>query len=178
MIPSSFQSQLATSLPALPPGPSLDDVRGPIEETGGFGTGQLALVALAILLIAALFVWLYRRSREQPHAPIDPYAVAIAELEAATQASDDERFAMLCANALRRLIASRFDLPAASQTSAELCARLPLPKEATVHISEFLQRCDNVKFARQALDPGRRNKLLNSAKELICMLKEEEAPAA
>lgn len=168
---------LATQLPELPEGPSLENVRGPIESGGGYEIWQIALAILTGLLIAGLFVWLYLRSRKQPATPIDPHAAALAELEAASQATDDERFAMLCANAIRRLIASRFDLPATSQTSSELCAHLPLQREETIGISEFLERCDGVKFAGQTLGSDHRIALLDTAKELIHLLENKEAAA-
>ena len=169
---------LATQLPALPEGPSLDNVRGPLEATGGYGVWAVALAALAFLLIVALCAWLYLRSRRRPAAPIDPQVVARAELEAANQAADDERFALLCSNALRRFIAARFDLPATSQTSGELCARLPLPPEEKAHIAEFLENCDGVKFARQALGPDQRIELLDTAQALMHQLENKETTAA
>ena len=175
---SDFQLPLlATQLPALPEGPALDNVRGPIEATGGYALWQITLAALAALLIAGFFIWLYRRARTQPPAPIDPQATALAELEAAPQAADDERFALLCANALRRFLAARFDLPASSQTSAELCAHLPLPGEDRSRISALLERCDGVKFARQALSPDQRKELLDTAGSLIRQLERKEIAA-
>jgi len=165
-------------LPDLPAGPSLENVRGPIEEASGYGMGQITLAALAVLLIAGLFVWLYLYSRRKPAAPIDPQAAAMAELEAAAQAADDERFALLCSGALRRFIASRFDLPATSQTSSELSARLPLQREEKTRIGDFLERCDRVKFAGQALNSNQRIELLDTARALIQCLERKETPEA
>lgn len=169
---------LATQLPALPEGPSLDNVRGPLEAAGGYGIWQITLAVLALLVIAGLFTWLYLRSRQQRPPPIDPQAAARAELAAAAQAADDERFALLCSNALRRFIAARCGLPASSQTSAELCAQLPLPADGKARIAEFLERCDGVKFARQALSAEQRSELLNTARALMDQLENKETTAA
>lgn len=177
MILPSFQFSLANSLAQLPPlpeGPSLEHVRGPIEVADGFATWQIALAALAFLLLAAALIWLLLRARKQPAPPADPYAAACAELDAADQARDDERFAMLCANALRRYIAARFGLPAISQTTGELCARLPLGQAEQARIATFLIRCDGVKFAGAALDPEQRAQVLDTAKQLIENLREKE----
>jgi len=152
-------------------------VRGPIERAGGYETWQVALAALAVLLFAGLLTWLYLRSRRQPPAPIDPQAAALAELEAATQAVDDERFALLCSGAVRRFLASRFGMPATSQTSTELCSRLPLAAEDTLRIGGLLESCDAVKFARQNLSPQQRIQVLDTAKQLIETLAAQEDSA-
>jgi len=167
-------SILATQLPELPAGPSLENVRGPIEVNGGFAIWQITLAVIAVLLIAAAFIWLYLRSKNKPSPPIDPHTAALAELDAASQAADDERFAMLCANAVRRFMASRFDLPAASQTSAEIVARLPVNTDEKDRIRDFLEHCDGVKFARRAFDETQRIELLDTAKQLIETLKRKE----
>ncbi len=169
---------LAMQLPELPVGPSLEDVRGPIELSSGYGLWQILLASLAVLLIAGLFVWLYLRSIKQPTTPIDPAAAALSEIDAAAQAIDDERCALICANAVRRLIAARFDVPATSQTSSELCSRLPLDPDKREGIRSFLERCDRVKFARQALSSEQRRELMDTAKQLIHRLQGEEGRAA
>ncbi|MFU8847376.1 MAG: hypothetical protein ACNA77_01485 [Opitutales bacterium] len=161
-------------LPPLQEGPSLENVRAPIEVADGFETWQIILAALAISLMAAALVWLYLRSKKPVEAPINPYTAACAELDAAAQAVDNERFAMLCANALRRFIAARLGLPATSQTTGELCARLPLAPKAQAHIGGFLKRCDGVKFAGTTLDPEQRAQILDTARELIEELNQQE----
>jgi hypothetical protein len=176
---ANFQRPLlAMQLPELPAGPSLENVRGPIEAAGGSGIAPITLAALVVLLMVGFFVWRYLRSRQRSATPIDPQTAAMAELDAATQAADDERFALLCAGALRRFIAARFDLPASSQTSAELCAHLRLKGEDNSRIPAFLERCDGVKFARQTLTPHQRIEILDTARDLITGLKVKETPAA
>jgi hypothetical protein len=167
---------LATQLPELPDGPPLDNVRGPVEAGGGYEIWQIALAILTLLLIAAAFTWLYLRSRNQPTAALDPHTAALAELDAAPQAADDERFALLCANAVRRFMESRFDLPATSRTSAEILARLPAEAEEKDQVRDFLEHCDGVKFARRTFDNSQRIELLDTAKRLIETLNRKEPP--
>ncbi|MFO8026859.1 MAG: hypothetical protein R6U56_04270 [Opitutales bacterium] len=169
-------STLATQLPELPEGPSLENVRGPVEVNGGYEAWQIALAALAILLIAAGFLWLYLRARNKPSAPVDPQVAALAELDAATQADDDERFALLCANALRRYLQSCYHLPATSQTSAEIAAQLPLDPDLKSTCHNFLNDCDGVKFARRAFSEAERREILDTARDLIARLGRKEAP--
>lgn len=179
MLLSTFQRSLhtlATQLPELPAGPSLENVRGPIEVNGGYEAWQVALAALAMLLIAGAFVWFYLRSRKKPPPPVDPHTAALAELDAASQAADDERFALLCANAVRRFMESRFDLPATSQTSAEIIAGLPLDPELKSRCHRFLDDCDGVKFARRSFDEARRREVLGVAGDLIETMGRKETP--
>jgi hypothetical protein len=165
----------APQLPPLPEGPALENVRGPIEMNGGDELWQILLAGLAVLLIVGGLAWLYLRSRKQPAVVIDPKVAALAELDAASQATDDERFALLCANAVRRYLEACLDLPATSRTSAEIIVQLPLESEAKNGIRNFFERCDEVKFARQALSQEQRNELADTAQQLIETLRPKEA---
>jgi len=170
---------LANQLPDLPEGPALENVRGPIEVNEGFESWQVALALLTVLLVVAGLIWLYRRSKKNPAASIDPHTAALAELDAAAQAADDERFAMLCANAVRRYMESCFDLPATSQTSNEIVTQIPLKPQEKSRIQSFLDDCDGVKFAGRPCGKEQRLELLDTGKHLIKTLKgKEAAPSA
>lgn len=167
-------AQMPTQLPPLPEGPALENVRGPIELNSGDASWQIALAALALLLIAAGAAWLYLRSRRRPPVAISPIEATRAELNAAKQATDDERFVRLCANAVRRLIAAEFKLSATSQTSAELCASIPLEDKAKARLVDFLNVCDGVKFAGQKLSDAQREEILDTANSLIQEIERKE----
>lgn len=158
---------LANQLPDLPAGPELENVRGPVEISQGYTIWQITLAALVVLVVAGVLFWLYRNRRKKDIPAIDPKEAALAEIEAASLASEDEQFAMLYADAVRRFISSRFDIPATSQTSAQVCAGLPLREEEKTEIRAFLERCDGVKFAGQSLNPEARKQLLDTANQLI-----------
>ncbi|PXA04919.1 hypothetical protein DDZ13_02845 [Coraliomargarita sinensis] len=165
----------APQLPALPDGPGLENVRGPIEVNGGYEIWQIVLAAVAILVIVGGFIWLYRRSKNRAPTPVDPHTAALAELDAASQAADDERYAMLCANAVRRYMEACLGLPVTSKTSAEAIARLPMPPEEKTTLHDFLENCDGVKFARRTLSDEQRIELMDTAKHLVDNLKKKEA---
>jgi hypothetical protein len=161
-------------LPPLPEGPTLDNVRGPIE-TASFSGAEIALATIAGLLIIAALVWLFLRSRKRPEVPVDPEQAALAELEAASAASDDERYAILCANSVRRLLQARYDLPVTCQTSSEITRVLPIPKTQQGQLKSFLDQCDRVKFAGQPLSPEERIQLSDTARSLIDEIRKESA---
>lgn len=167
---------LAAQLPELPEGPSLENVRGPIDANGAFQAWQLVLAAVAVLLIAGFLLWLYLRSRKNPPPPINPLTAARGELAAATQAVDDERFALLCANAVRRFMELRYGLPATARTSSEIVASLPLDGAEKERIRVFLDRCDGVKFARRGFSEAQRNEVMETARDLIETMERKEAP--
>lgn len=168
-------STLANQLPDLPAGPSLENVRGPIEASG-FNTTQVVIAAAAVVLIAGALFWLYLRSRQKTTEPVDPKEIALSELKAAESALDDERFAVTCANALRRFLEVRYGLPVTSQTSNEASRLLPLPAEQKDKIRNFLGICDGVKFAAQPLSENQRIELSDTARQFITLLG-KEAPS-
>ncbi|MGB0408580.1 MAG: hypothetical protein ACPGIC_01170 [Opitutales bacterium] len=165
----------APQLPALPEGPSLERVRGPIEASG-FSAAQLILAAVAAILIIAGILWLYLRTHRKPATIIPPDATALAEIEAAAQASDDELFAITCAHAVRRFLGTRFRLPITSQTSHEATRQLPITAEHKERIQDFLLACDGVKFARQALTPAQRKGILDTARSIVAHSRKEIPP--
>lgn len=177
---SNFQfplSTLANQLPDLPTGPALENVRGPIEASG-FSATQIALVILVAAALSALLIRLFIRSHKKTPPPLGHKAVALAELDAAIQAGDDERLALVCANAVRRFYAEHYKLPASSLTSAELHRQLPLESKTKDEIRKFLDQCDSVKFAGESLSEESRIQLVDTAKGFIYSEDRKEAPAA
>ena len=88
----------APVVPELPPGPSLDRVRGPIEISL-LEPWQTALLLILGIVATGVIVWQFRRylaKRKQLSSSLSPYAAAIAELKTAAEltAHDDERFAV------------------------------------------------------------------------------------
>jgi len=162
-----FAQMAAPQLPPLPAGPSLENLRGPVELDSGFPLWQTALALIAIGVVAAIFISLLRRSRPAPAPTLSPYETALAELTAAEQATEDGRFATLCAKAMRRYLELHFRLPAYSMTTAELGARLPLGSECADRLNRLLNHCDQVKFASRPLVAEDRVEISNTAKELI-----------
>ena len=178
---SLFQFLLAAlpaqtpGLPNLPPGPSLDRVRGPIEippfEPWQIGVIiALAVIALSVLIWGILRFMRARSNRSQAELP---HLTARAELKDAAEltTNDDERFAVLSSMALRRYFETGKGIAALGRTSLEFLQGLDghpqMNPEARSSLTEFLEHCDRVKFAQASLTATERSALTNSATTLI-----------
>jgi hypothetical protein len=174
-LPPAGLPQQAPVLPELPPGPSLDRVRGPVEIPF-LETWQIALIALLGLIVAALLGWkLLQRIRTQrnQHVLISPQDAAIAELKSAAELTTDhdEQFAVLSSLALRRYFETGKGIDATGRTTDEFLKSLSnhsqLDDDARKSLATCLQHCDQVKFAKATLTQTERHGLTESALELI-----------
>jgi hypothetical protein len=107
------------------------------------------------LTLIGLLVWLIVRRRERP-APIrSPRDQALERLEGAR--ADIERispyqFSIRVSDILRRYVTDQYQLPVTRQTSVEFLAALakqsPFSEDEKLLLTDFLNRCDLIKFAR------------------------------
>ncbi|CAA6691403.1 MULTISPECIES: hypothetical protein [unclassified Lentimonas] len=162
-------------LPDLPPGPSLDHVRGPIEIPP-FEPWQLGVMIALGLIALGLLIWgivRFVRARKNRAEQLQPHTTAFAELKTAAKctAGDDERFAVLSSLALRRYFETGKGIPTLGRTTLEFLKALDghalLYTEARASLATFLEHCDRVKFAQAALTEDERNALTESAITLI-----------
>ncbi|MDP4611749.1 MAG: serine palmitoyltransferase small subunit family protein [Opitutales bacterium] len=175
-----------SQLPELPAGPSLDRVRGPVEIPM-FEPWQITLFIVLGLIALALIIWAiiaFVRHLRNQHIALAPATTALAELEAAAAlTTDDERFAVLSTNALRRYFEEGLNIPAKGRTSEEFLRSLKgntqLDHTYSEQLSQFLAQCDGIKFAQQTVDSDQRTKLTTLAKELIQQAEatKEDAPS-
>ncbi|MDQ8193212.1 DUF4381 family protein [Coraliomargarita sp. SDUM461004] len=162
----------APQLPPLPEGPGLDRVRGPIEIPTHAPWPIALAIGVAILLIA-LLLWRLLRARRSRNVAPAPYEAAIAELEVATQLTNDdhERFAILSSQALRRYLENGLGLRFNARTSEEFLHDLKDNPtfDPNFHqtLSEVLTTLDQIKFAQHALDTEARRQLSNQIHQLI-----------
>jgi hypothetical protein len=162
----------APQLPALPEGPSLDRVRGPIALPT-FETWQIALALLFILLVLGLVLWTFLRNRRKQGTQLPPYDCALRELDAAIQLTegDDKRFATLTSAALRRYLEAELGLHFTARTSEEFLRSLKgntrLNGQFQEKLSEVLNTVDRVKFARSPMARQDRIRLSAAIRELI-----------
>jgi len=172
-----FLAQIANppQLPDLPPGPSLDRVRGPIEIPP-FEAWQIGVMITLAILALGLLIWgilRFMRARSNRTQAELPDLIARAELKTAAELTleDDERFAILSSLALRRYFETGKGIAALGRTSLEFLQGLDghpqMNPEARSSLTEFLEHCDRVKFAQASLTAAERSALTDSATALI-----------
>ena len=133
----------------------LRDIKPPVEIASGWAWAWWTLGALAL---AALAFWAWRvwqkKRLEVPLIPvIPPHVRARKKLEEALALIGQPReFCILVSDTIRLYLEERFDFHAPERTTEEFLYELqgtnlllPDQKES---LSEFLKRCDLVKFAR------------------------------
>lgn len=164
---------------ASKPASEIADIRGPVEIidfTAWYIAGGLMLLAL---IAAGLFIWWFATRKAQVakqamKAELSPYLLAQCELEDARQRMrehDDKAFTAAVSNAVRNYLERAFALPAPKLTSEEFFAMVQhqakLPRSLLESLQPFLEMCDLVKFAAQALDDASREDLLQTAETFI-----------
>lgn len=169
-----FLAQMPTTpqLPPLPEGPALDRVRGPIEIPA-FEPWQIALAVVVILAFLGFLFWLILRARRNSAPAASPYEAALSELEAAAQLTpgDDERFAVLSSQAVRRYLEEGLGLRFSARTSEEFLRSLKgntqFDSDFQNTLSEVLADFDRIKFARQSVTQQERNQMTETVRSLI-----------
>lgn len=166
------QMPAAPQMPPLPEGPSLDRVRGPIEIPA-YEPWQIILALGFIVLFIGLLIWLAVRSRRKATKTTPPYEATLAELQAAADLStdDDERFAILSSQAIRRYLEDEFGLRSTARTSEEFLLSLKgntqFDESFQTTLSEILDSLDQTKFSQQTISIESRIHIIDSLKDLI-----------
>jgi hypothetical protein len=124
------------------------------------------LALLAALLIAALLWWAWRRYRNRPPVPIDPYVRAQNDFAGIEQArlvenghAEDHLARMV--DVAREYLAARVPGVRRSDTTSELLRTMQPRDGVEAELPRLLQNADLVKFARapvpgdEAIDAGR-----------------------
>jgi hypothetical protein len=138
----------------------LRDIRGPVVIPNAWiWIGW----ALALLAVAALSYWAWRRWRkrllEPPPIPvIPPHVRAKQKLgEALALIGQPREFCITVSDIVRGYLEGRFEFRAPERTTEEFLVELQgtrlLTPDQKQSLGEFLQRCDLVKFA--CYEPGR-----------------------
>jgi hypothetical protein len=134
---------------------ALRDIKPPVEIPSGWA--WLAWVLGALLLAGLLFwAWWYWRKR-QAQAPvipvIPPHVRAKQKLqEALDLIGQPKEFCVLVSDTARWYLEERFDFHAPERTTEEFLYELQgtnlLTPDQKASLSDFLNRCDLVKFAK------------------------------
>jgi hypothetical protein len=134
---------------------ALRDIKPPVEIPSGWAWAWWTLGALAVAAFAfwAWRVWQKKRLEVPPVPVIPPHVRARQKLEEALALIGQPReFCILVSDTIRLYLEERFDFHAPDRTTEEFLYELQgtnlLMPDQKESLSEFLKRCDLVKFAR------------------------------
>jgi hypothetical protein len=116
------------------------------------------LVLLAAAIAAILVWWAWRRYRNRPRAPIDPYVRAQREFDRLDQQGLVEGgraglYLSLMVDVAREYLAARISGVRRSDTSSELLRSMEPGVGVEAELPRLLQRADLIKFARAHISP-------------------------
>jgi hypothetical protein len=114
-----------------------------------------SIALLALILVGAIVYWLWKHRGRKSVVVRSPREMALERLEAARVEIDREtpyRFSIHVSDILRRFVTEQYQLPLTRQTSVEflsaLARRSEFSEDDKILLTDFLNRCDLIKFAR------------------------------
>ena len=161
-----------------PGAPAPPDIRSIVPPQPYFLNASPWLLVLAggCVLLAALVAWylIFRPAGPAPGPQITPRERAerrLRELAARADALDARAFGNEVADVLRAYIGSQFNLHPERQTSQEFLGSVSGSRAFTrtehVLLTDFLEGCDLLKFARAAATPESKQALLDQAGQFV-----------
>lgn len=130
------------------------DITGPVDYFL-LKPWMIFCAVAGVLLLVGLTTWLIKRWRNRPIVVVSPRQRALDRL-ARIQSEIDKlspyQFSIRVSDILRQYVTEQYQLPVTRQTSVEflnaLAASSPFSSDERSLLSDFLNRCDLIKFAR------------------------------
>jgi len=130
------------------------DIAGPLDYLL-LKPWMIFCAVAGVLLVIGLTTWLIKLWRNRPIAVVSPRQRALDRL-ARIQSEIDKlspyQFSIRVSDILRQYVTEQYQLPVTRQTSVEflnaLAASSPFSSDERSLLSDFLNRCDLIKFAR------------------------------
>lgn len=149
------------------------DITGPVD----YFLLQPWMIFCAVagtLLLIGLTTWLIKRWRNRPVAIPTPRQRALdllARIETEIDKLTPYQFSIRVSDILRRYVTEQYQLPVTRQTSVEflnaLAATSPFSSDEQTLLSDFLNRCDLIKFARYEATDEDSRLLLDEAERFV-----------
>ena len=149
------------------------DITGPVDYFL-LKAWMIVCGVAAVLLVIALTTWLIKRWRNRAVVVKTPRERALDQL-VRIQSQIDKltpyQFSIRVSDILRRYVTEQYQLPVTRQTSVEflnaLAATSPFSNEEQSLLSDFLNRCDLIKFARYEASTEDSRLLLDEADKFV-----------
>jgi HAMP domain-containing protein len=172
-IAASLTTALCAAAAAVDVPEDIRDIRGPKIVHPPWLVPVLVSAGV-LLALCAYAVWRWRRRRQSPRALL-PFEVALQRLEEIRllmKPAMAREFGIAVSDIVRRYIESRFEVTATQRTTEEFLQDLLKSSNESLArhrplLSEFLQRCDLVKFAGLAPAPRLMESLRQSARSFV-----------
>jgi hypothetical protein len=149
------------------------DISGPVDYFL-LQPWMIFCVVAGTLLLIGLTIWLIKRWRNRPVAVQTPRQRALdllARVETEIDKLTPYQFSIRVSDILRRYVTEQYQLPVTRQTSVEflnaLAATSPFSADEQSLLSDFLSRCDLIKFARYEATREDSRLLLDEAERFV-----------
>ncbi len=163
LVPDQQQGQANPMAPNVPPvTETLHDIRGPVELPDNAGALIWLLIGLAVLLLAGLIFYLWKRRKKGLQKLPQPHEIALLELAGLRSMMNPAQallYAAQLSELLRRYIEARFQIHSTRQTTREFFGSLVENsqvarnlKDHQAHLQACLEECDMAKFAHYSPD--------------------------
>jgi len=149
------------------------DITGPVDYFL-LQPWMIFCAVAGLLLLIGLTTWLIKRWRNRPVAVMTPRQRALerlARIESEIDRLTPYQFSIRVSDILRQYVTEQYELPVTRQTSVEflnaLAAKSPFSGDEQSLLTDFLNRCDLIKFARYEATREDSRLLLKEADQFV-----------
>lgn len=152
----------------------LRPIRGAIPQPFWETPWPYLIIGLVVIVGVAIYLIKKVTARQsQPKQPT-PFETAMAQLQQARRfmvEKQDKAFSSIVSNTIRQYIEACFSINAPEQTTEEflaVAAQHPILKQRAIdQLSDFLELCDQVKFAQQSFGDAQREAQYHCAEQFL-----------
>ena len=162
-------SASANSLPELPPGPSLDRIRGALDIPLFSAWQYTALCICVTLLVLWLVVFFYRRIRSKKNTidHLSPYDSALDVLKSVDSETDSAQVGEKIIYALCQFFEASLKIKAHGRSYSAISQQLDLDKNDNERLAKIWNDCNHAKFGQVAINEDSRTQLIKTALVII-----------
>ena len=166
----------ANSLPELPPGPSIDRIRGTLDIPLLSFWQYTGLCVGLTLLGSFLIVFFYRRIRatNKPIDHLSPYDSALNALYTLNSEKDCAQLGEKIIYTLCQFFEASLNIKAHGRSCLVISQQLDLDKTDSERLIEIWNDCNHAKFGQSTIDKESRTKMINMTVLIINAVRANE----